>query len=326
MSKNVYPLLFTPVYKDYIWGGNKISRKFHRAGMPEICAESWEISDRPEGMSIVSNGPLAGTSLHNLVGNMGEKLIGTTAHTPLFPILIKIIDAKQRLSVQVHPDEQSACDLGGEAKTEMFYMLEAEPRSKIFAGLKPKTNRESFEKALSENRIEDFLHKIPAKQGKAIFVPSGCVHSIGKGCLLLEIEQNSNTTYRLYDWDRTDKNGKPRPLHTGQALRSIRWTGNPPRPICPKKLRDHKGNSYWGIITCPYFQVLKLKLTADEITDNDRKSFHILFSVSGKTKIEGNGFIEEINAGATCLLPAALDKYRLSPSKGCSELLRISLV
>lgn len=333
MSTQIYPLLFTPVCKDLIWGGDRIARIFNREPKQKICAESWEISDRPEGMSTVSNGPLAGSSLHELVETMHEDLLGSCLSTAIrrgkslvFPLLIKIIDAKQRLSVQVHPDERTADICGGEAKTEMWYVLDAEPEARIFAGLRPGVDRQAFEEALRRKQIEDTLCSIALQPGMAIYIPGGRIHSIGEGSLLLEAQQNSNTTYRVYDWDRPGKDDKLRDLHIEQALHVINWEDNLPLTIEPSKLEHPGMNSQWKVITCPYFHITRFELLEPETTCNDGSSFHILFTVTGNTDIEGNGFIEKLSPGTSCLLPAALDRYTLTPTDGNTTIIRISLV
>lgn len=329
----IYPLLFTPVYKEHIWGGNRIPRIFNRKPQQKICAESWEISDRPEGMSIVSNGPLSGSSLHELVETMHEDLVGSCLSTTIeqgkslvFPLLIKIIDAKQRLSVQVHPDEHTADIYRGEAKTEMWYILDAEPGARIFAGLKPGIDRKAFEEALQRKQSEDTLCSIALQPGMAIYIPGGRIHAIGEGSLLLEVQQNSNTTYRVYDWDRLGKDGKPRELHVAQALQVINWKDIAPTTIEPRKLKETGVNSYWEIITCPYFHVTRIKLSSPEIRSNDGRSFHILFTVAGRIEIEGNGVVERTGPGTSCLLPAALTRYRLRPLNGSAMVIGVSLV
>jgi len=333
MSTQIYPLLFTPVYKDNIWGGNRIPRIFNRKPQQKICAESWEISDRPEGMSIVSNGPLSGSSLHKLIETMHEDLVGSCLSTTIeqgkslvFPLLIKIIDAKQRLSVQVHPDEHTADIYRGKAKNEMWYVLDAEPEARIFAGLRPGVDREAFEEALRRKQIEDILCSTALQLGMAIYIPGGRIHAIGEGSLLLEVQQNSNTTYRVYDWDRLGKDDKPRELHVEQALHVINWKDSLPLTIEPRELEHPGMNSQWEVITCPYFHITRLELSEPEAICNDGSSFHILFTVTGNADIEGNGFTEKLRSGTSCLAPAALDCYTLTPTKTNTAVLRISLV
>ena len=323
MNHNIYPLLLQPIYKNYIWGGNRIKSIFKRENTPEPCAESWEVADRPEGMSIVMNGPLKGQTLHDLVETMGKVLTGHKCNT--FPLLIKIIDAKNDLSVQVHPDEKTAPLTGGEPKTEMWHILSAEPGAKIYAGLKPGVTHEKFEKALAEKRMkDDILAAVPATPGRTIFVPGGQVHAIGAGSLLLEIQQNSNTTYRVYDWDRLGADGKPRPLHLKEALQVINWENAAPHILPPKPLETTAPNRRMLIAQSPFFLVERLELREVLETAHDGKSFQIIFTVSGNLLIGANGLMASAPAGTSCLLPAAATDYTLTPLNGTAAAIRIS--
>jgi mannose-6-phosphate isomerase len=322
--KDLYPLLFKPTYKEYVWGGNRIPRLYNRTGHPYTCAESWEISDRPEGMSVVSTGPLSGKSLHDLVTTFSEHLIGyprstsaaADSHPAAFPLLTKIIDAKQRLSLQVHPDNRTAETCGGEPKTEMWYVLDAEPGARIFSGLKPGVDRKTFEQALNEQRLENVLRSIPATSGTIVFVPGGRVHAIGEGCLLLEIQQNSNTTYRVYDWGRVGKDGNPRELHIAQALKTINWTDTAGPAREPVRIRESETGTLWEIVDCAFFRVTRLDLRTSETVNNDGTSFNALFACAGKINIEEGGRTTTISAGTSCLIPAAVKNYRLTPMDG----------
>lgn len=323
MTSTLYPLLFTPVYKDYIWGGRRIPQRFNREQQADVCAESWEISDRPEGMSVVSNGPMKGSSLHQLVETMGKELLGSRVCYDVFPLLIKIIDAKQRLSVQVHPDNNTAAICGGEPKTEMWYVLDTDPDARIFVGLKPGTSPDLFEKALEQQKLEDVLTSVPAQPGMAIYVPGGRVHAIGEGCLLLEIQQNSNTTYRVYDWGRLGKDGKPRDLHIAQAMKVISWKDETNAVVGPEELESHGRNSRWKIIDCPYFTVTRLELTESEPMENDGSGFRALFVAAGQVDIKAGKTTEQMTAGTSCLIPAALNRYTLYPVNGKAQIICI---
>lgn len=324
MADNLYPLLFEPIYKDYIWGGTRIPEIYSRDVTMEVCAESWEISDRPEGMSLVRNGPLTGRSLHDLVVSMGHRLLGESTSHEVFPLLIKIIDAKQRLSVQVHPDDDSAAKHGGEAKTEMWYVLDAEPDAAIFAGLAAGTDADGFGRAVREERLEDVLCSIPARAGEAVYIPGGRVHAIGEGCLLLEVQQNSNTTYRVYDWGRAGADGRPRELHVDQAFKVIHWDSDAVGPTVPSCVRRPGPNSWNEVITCPYFEVMRLDLSSRETISPGGLTFHALFSSNGTTMLEGGAMAEELGPGTSCLVPAALDSYSLIPRDGYSQILLIT--
>ena len=324
MSENYYPLFLEPIYKDYIWGGDRIKHLFKRPFCPPVCAESWELSDRHDGMSSVANGLLAGSTLNQLVERMQGNLLGSDRTDLTFPLLLKIIDARQRLSVQVHPDEQSAKSLGGEAKTEMWYILDAKPGTKVFAGFKKQTDTKTFEQHLKTNRVEELLNSVEVKTGDSIYIPGGTIHSIGEGCLILEVQQNSNTTYRVYDWNRVDKTGKPRELHIKEALKAINWDED---KFFVSKGCEHSqpaGNSIRKLVTSPYFTVETIVMDKKLHIKNDGKTFHVLFTASGSVSIEGNSSVQQIPHGATCLVPAAISDYVLTPTGKKAVVIRIS--
>jgi mannose-6-phosphate isomerase len=318
-----YPLILQPVYKDYVWGGARIPRVYHRNLPDGVYAESWEIADRPEGMSIVAKGPLRGRSLRQLVVGMCASLLGSAVNSAVFPLLVKLIDARERLSVQVHPDDETAARWGGEAKTEAWHVLDAAPDARVFAGLQAAVTELDFKRALSAGRLADCLQSIPVSAGDTIFIPGGRVHAIGEGLLLLEVQQNSNTTYRVYDWGRVGKDGRPRELHVAEALRVIRWADTEAAKTTPREIAKDDGHVVSEVASCRYFQAERITLTAPLPCRNDGTSFHILFVTTGNVKVEGRDFAEPIGAGTTCLLPAAIAEYALAPSAPHAELLRI---
>ena len=325
-AMQLYPLLFQPVYMDYLWGGNRLALQYDRQDTPNVCAESWEISDRPEGMSVVLNGPLKDTPLHDLVESMGSDLLGKDVDTDVFPLLIKLIDAKQDLSVQVHPNDANAHITGGEAKTEMWIVLEAQPGAMIYAGMKPGITQDLFEAALAEGKVESVaLAKVPAKPGRAIFVPGGRVHAIGAGCLLLEIQQNSNTTYRVYDWGRVGADGNPRPLHLEQALKVIDWDHGEPEIVPPQPITPTGANQWWNIIQCPLFKTRRVELIEPEEITHDGSSFHALFVTKGTVLIGANGSMASASPGTSCLIPAAATDYTVTPVSGKASVIQITL-
>lgn len=243
------PILLEPAYQNYIWGGNRIPHYFQRPIPEGKYAESWEVSDRAEGMSVVASGPKKGMSFSEFL------------EFKKFPLLIKIIDAKENLSVQVHPDEESSIRLGGEPKTEMWIALE---KSTIFAGLKEGVTKEIFIRALKENSVEKLLRKFVLEKGEAIFIPAGLIHAICGDSLLLEVQQNSNTTYRLYDWGRSG-----RELHLEKGLDCVHWDYVPKVILCDAK----------EIVSNSYFDVARYRINGREkIGEN------ILFCVSGSAK------------------------------------------
>ncbi len=319
-----YPLILQPAYKDYIWGGDRIIRKYRRKAPPGVYAESWEVSDRREGMSTVANGPLKGKSLREAIKVWGADLLGEGRKEKSFPLLIKLIDARDTLSVQVHPDDASAEKYGGEPKTEMWYALEAAPEACVYAGLQPGVDRKSFRKAVRENKLEELLARVPIKAGEAVFMPGGRVHAIGAGCLLLEVQQNSDTTYRIYDWGRVGKDGKPRELHLDEALRVIRWDDVESPKAVPRRIGHLGKNELWEILSCPWFRLEKLVLNETWEGAADRKTFQVLFAAEGRIAIEWDSAGEKLVPGTTCLLPAALPRWRLKPAGKPATILRVT--
>ena len=209
MAGSDSPVVFEPIFKERIWGGHNFAASFGKK-LPanKRIGESWEIVDRPEAQSIVREGPLAGRSLHDLWINFREELFGGVPDAPRFPLLIKLLDAQEKLSLQVHPPPEIAESLGGEAKTEFWYVFAAEPNAEIFVGLRKSMTRDQFEDALHSGTVADCVHAIRMKNGDAMFLPSGRFHAIGAGNILVEVQQNSDTTYRVFDWNRVDDQGQ----------------------------------------------------------------------------------------------------------------------
>lgn len=224
-----YPLIFSPRLKEKVWGGQRLTHLHKPIPQGMLVGESWELVDLPEDQSVVASGPASGASLGELVRAWGARLMGTArldgGH---FPLLVKYIDASQTLSVQVHPDEQAASRLGGRPKGEAWYILQADPGAVIYRGLKPGVDRRQLGRALEAGTVEELLVTVPAWPGDLIPVPSGTVHAIGGGVLLAEVQQPSDTTYRVFDWNRPGLDGKPRSLHIEEAIESIHFGDEPP--------------------------------------------------------------------------------------------------
>ncbi len=324
MTTNLYPLRFKPVYKDYLWGGDKIVRLYRRPEPPGVYAESWEVSDRADGMSVVENGPLAGKDLRELARTSGADLLGTRVRPGPFPLLIKLIDSRERLSVQVHPNDETARAFGGEAKTEMWYVLDAEAGAGVFAGLKPGVDETVFRQALLSKKLEELMNRVPVAPGDAVFIPGGRVHAIDAGCLLLEVQQNSNTTYRIYDWDRVGADGRPRPLHLAEALQVIRWNDRDNPRVVPRPLDPQGADGRWEILRTPYFVLERWVLSAPAAVRGDGGTFEILFVPAGSVTISWRKLSDRLPAGTSCLIPAAVREYALKPSGPKTEVLRIT--
>ena len=318
MSTTLYPLTFRHVYTDYIWGGDWIARHYGRADAPARCAESWEISAHPDGMSVVDSGALQGASLADLCAEHGAALLGTDCPGSTFPLLVKLIDAKDRLSVQVHPNDESAAKFGGQAKTEMWYILDAEPQACLCAGLLPSVpGPRKFHDACVDKTVGKLLNIIPSERGKSLFVPGGMVHAIGAGNRILEIQQNSNTTYRVFDWNRVDASGRGRELHIRQAMEVIDWRGGrsvgllEPIPMATA----NPANRRRRMLRCDFFALCATTLLAPEPVALDGRSFHALFVESGAADLFWNDGRDAISlpAGTSCLVPASLGSYTLAP-------------
>jgi mannose-6-phosphate isomerase len=317
-------LTFTPIYKPYVWGGRRLPEWLGRASAPalERYAESWELSDLPDGMSTVAAGPYAGQSLHALMRDHARALTGRDI--PSFPLLVKILDAADRLSVQVHPDNDSARRHGGEAKTECWYILDAEPGASVWAGLRDGVTADSFRNALATGAVPDLLQRIPVQRGDLLFIPGGRVHAIGAGCLILEVQQSSNTTYRVFDWNRKGIGEKHRELHVEQAMRTIRWDDSAPALAPPGPPLAQGANRIRERVACPYFKVEELTLREPLDVCHCGDTFHALFTGSTGLRVRGDGFDTDLPAGITALIPAAVRNYVLIPRQAEAAVIRIS--
>ena len=303
----LYPLKFKPVYKDYPWGNTRLPARFNRNEPAGIYAESWEVSTHPDGESVIVNGIYAGQTLSQLLSDHGADILGTSVEGNQFPLLIKLLDAATPLSVQVHPSNANAALVQGDPKTEMWYFLNRKP-AKVYCGLKPGTSREDFTAAIEHGDFVDILRVVPAEKGGAVYVPGGRVHSIDAGCLILEIQQNSNTTYRVYDWNRLGNDGQPRELHIEKALQVIDFDDDAD-PVCqPVEISAGVRN----ICTSPFFVLNELALDGEMELRPAGQTFHVLFSAEGAFDIQyGAGETEPVPAGTSVLIPAALGAYRV---------------
>lgn len=315
MQTDLYPLTFHPIYRDYLWGGSRIAQRFGRTDAPARCAEAWEVAAHPDGNSVVEEGPLAGRDLADLCRSFGAALCGSLNESDRFPLLIKLIDAKERLSVQVHPDDENAARYGGEAKTEMWYILDADPDSVLYAGLQPNVGPRIFHDALVDKQVPPLLRSVPATPGRALYMPGGTVHAIGEGCLILEVQQNSNTTYRVYDWDRVGADGKPRELHVLKAMEVIDWRAPSLGLLAPVPDKRPAGaNPRSRIVRSDFFRMDALRLESPETVALDGTTFQALFVAEGSVRVEwGEGRAIRLACGRSCLVPAALPAYALTP-------------
>ncbi len=291
------PLVFKPIFMERVWGGRRIATTLGK--------------QLPPDESVVATGSLAGATLHDLWTKMREPIFGANLpDTPQFPLLAKILDARETLSVQVHPPAHKAAELNGEPKTEMWYLLDASPDAELFAGFRRGTTRGDFERALREGRVAELLHRIPVKAGDAIFIPSGRCHAIGAGCLIVEIQQNSDTTYRVFDWNRTGLDRKPRALHVAESRASIDFNDHEPA------LAQPDGEV---VVSCPEFLVEHWKLQTPR---TDFSANGVIFTVlAGGLTCGGSHF----KTGEFFILPAATKDRVLCPTTPKASILRTTI-
>ncbi len=325
MSTITTPLRFRPVYQPYIWGGEKLRSRLGRSDTPEgIVAESWEVSSREDGMGVVAEGAHGGKTFQALLQEDAAGILGSRVKQDDFPLLIKVLDAAKTLSVQVHPNDETAAEFGGEAKTETWYILEADPDACVYCGIKSGVSPEQFRAAIADNTLEPLLKKIPVKAGDAIFVPGGRVHAIASGCLLLEVQQNSNTTYRIYDWGRVDADGKGRQLHIDQALQVSIFEEEGSALTPAKTLAPLAGLPREQIMISPYFLLEKLSLEASASLPAHPESFQVLFAIDGDLQVSTGGETVQVPAGSSVLLPAAASATEVKALTGSMCFMRIT--
>jgi mannose-6-phosphate isomerase len=305
----LYPLTFRPQFKERVWGGRNLERLYGKPLPPGVpIGESWEITDRPEGVSAITNGPHAGRDLRWLMETHGSALLGhAVPPASRFPILVKILDATERLSLQVHPPAAVADRLGGEPKTELWYVAEAKPDAELYVGLKSGVRRAVLERHLREGTVAQCVHRVPVQAGDAMFLPSGRLHAIGAGLVLFEIQQNSDTTYRVHDWGRTGLDGQPRELHLEQALQSIDFHDFEPG-LVPGRFVGEPACQTRRLVSDPLFAVRAVRLEAGRRTELAGSTAQVLGVVRGALTLRHGTTLTSLSAGQFCLLPAGLDE------------------
>ena len=306
------PLTFEPIFQERMWGGQRLESEFHKKLPPQKrIGESWEIVDRTEAQSVVANGPLRGSTLHELWTRHREEIFGGVPDTPRFPLLIKIIDAQENLSLQVHPADDAATRLGGEPKSEFWYVTGTE-ETELFLGFHKPITRKEFEEAVRDGTALDYVHKITVHAGDAVFLPAGRVHAAGAGNLLIEIQQNSDTTYRIFDWHRIDPvNGKQRELHVDRAIQCIDFEDLQP------KLIEASGEL---LVSHSLFEIQKWTL------DGRRDAaplgqFAIICCLTGSLSCAS----VELAPGEIFLVPAYLQNRQLKSLASQTSLLRVTI-
>ena len=313
-------LRFTPILKQKIWGGKKLNQLFHKNSDGSNIGESWEISDVDGDESIVSNGNLKGRTLRSLLREYKYDLVGNYVYKTFgkqFPLLIKFIDAKEVLSIQVHPDDDLAGLQESYGKTEMWYVMQADEEASIIIGFKENSSKEEYIQHLDNKTLLSILNVDKVTKGDVYFVPPGRVHAIGAGLLIAEIQQTSDITYRIYDWDRRDIDGNYRELHTEKALKAIDFSAKKTY----KTIYSKQENVASQVVTCPYFTTNILPVKGKKEVDLlNKDSFIIYMCVEGEVTFIYNNQQEIIRKGETILVPACIDKVEIL-SEGSSELL-----
>jgi len=308
----LYPLKFQPILKDKIWGGQKLHQILHKPTTSKNAGESWEISDVEGDTSIVANGALQGSSLSYLLETHTSDLLGEKNFQQFgtkFPLLIKFIDAKEDLSVQLHPNDQLAkARHNSFGKTEMWYVVQADPESNLIVGFNQEMTQELYLKHLEDKTLQSILNFDTVKAGDAYFIEVGRIHAIGAGVLLAEIQQTSDITYRVYDWDRVDSEGNERELHNDIALEAFDF--DMPDNFRVNYTKD--SDSPTELVSCTYFTTNVLKVNDTILKENTHDSFMIYMCVEGKAQIEVDGNQTEISMGETVLIPACIKRFSIS--------------
>lgn len=330
------PYKFNPILVERVWGGNEL-RHYGKSLPPgKRIGESWEISDRDNEQSTVATGPDAGKTLRQLIEQHGAALLGRNCPDPKrFPLLIKLLDARERLSLQVHPPAIVAKKLKGEPKTEMWLVLDADPDAQLIAGLHKGSTGADFMRALEWTQkhngqkpvktLEECIYSFGIRKGDVFFVPSGRLHAIDAGVVLAEIQQNSDTTYRVYDWGRTGLDGNPRSLHIQESLACIDFQDFEPKKVKPK-VESRGVNGLWRLVECEHFHVHKLTLRNAWPDFCDGSSFHVLSCIEGRVGIlTPDNKEEQLAVGEFALLPATLGHYTLTPLAEVTSVLRVTV-
>ena len=315
-KRELYPMLLKPAFKDYIWGGTRLRDDFGKECDLDKIAESWELSCHKDGASVIANGKYAGKTLTEVIEE-NKKLLGAACERfEYFPILIKLIDAKDNLSVQVHPDNDYAQRVEGEyGKTEMWYIVDADEGAELLYGFKHEISKEEFRERIENNTLLEVTNSVPVKKGDVFFIRSGTLHAIGKGILIAEIQQNSNTTYRIYDYGRVGKDGKPRELHIDKAIDVTKLC--PAEPYPPTEWETFRDGDWREklLSSCEYFTVKALDINERAWLEASDKSFVHILVLDGET-IFSSGYGKEhtlkLTKGSSVFIPAGYGHFELT--------------
>jgi mannose-6-phosphate isomerase len=314
----LYPLTFQPIFKERIWGGRTLETVYQKRlpqGVP--VGESWEVTDRPGDESVIVNGPLAGHTLRSLMAERAGDVVGEARCAPggRFPLLCKILDARDKLSLQVHPRSPEL----GEPKTEMWHVARADAGAQLYVGLKHGVSRADFERALDDGTVEECFHVIPVRTGDTMFLPSGRVHAIGAGLLIFEIQQNSDTTFRVHDWNRLGLDGTPRQLHLDESLQSIDFDDFEPELAGGEPfVRGHFGIR--PVVRHELFAADLVHAESPDVMGLDTPRLRVIAVVEGRVRATGGGVSQALQAGQFCVIPAALTGATLAADDGTTFL------
>lgn len=319
MSTKLYPLQFAPILKDRIWGGTKLKTVLNKPIESDRTGESWEISTVEGDVSIISNGDLAGKSLNDLINSTPEAILGTEVYKQFgeqFPLLFKYLDAREDLSIQVHPNDELAKKRHNSfGKTEMWYVMQADENAKVIIGFKEKSNPAAYLENLKNKTLLSILDDIKVKVGDVFFLETGTVHAIGAGLVIAEIQQTSDITYRLYDFDRVDAAGNQRELHVDLALDAINYN-----KVDTHKKYNSALNQSNTVVDCPYFTTNFIPLDGKISVDKTGNSFTVFMCVDGSFELECDGTKYQYRKGDTVLIPAALKTFIISGKASVLEI------
>ena len=316
-----YPLTFTPILKDRIWGGKKLNTYLNKPLVSETTGESWEISTVPGDVSVVNNGVLKGKNINEIIELYPDDILGKSVVARFgrqFPLLFKFIDAKEDLSIQLHPNDELARERHNSfGKTEMWYVMQADESSRLVVGFKKDSNKEEYLQELNNKNLIGLLNEYPVAKGDVFFLETGTIHAIGAGVVVAEIQQTSDVTYRIYDWDRVDANGQGRELHTELALDAINYNTTP-----SKVDYQEVANQSAAVVDCPYFVTNIIALQDRFIWKKTKDAFTVFMCTNGQFEMIVNGEILRYRMGDTVLIPACIENLTV---KGKATLLEISI-
>ena len=317
--EKLYPLQFEPILKERIWGGEKLKTLLNKPITSKITGESWELSTVEGDVSTVANGDLKGKSLMELIDETPNEILGTRVYERFgkqFPLLFKYLDAREDLSIQVHPNDKLAKERHNSfGKTEMWYVMQADTNSRIIVGFKKDSSKEEYLKHLHDNTLVSILDDVKAKAGDVFFLETGTVHAIGAGLVVAEIQQTSDITYRLYDFDRVDAQGNKRELHVDLALDAINYN-----KVDTQKKYDSQANTSNVVVDCPYFTTNFIPLEDKVEVSKSGETFTVYMCIEGSFEIEYNGFKHTYIKGDTVLVPAAINAFNLSGKASILEI------